>query len=165
MRLQLRTDERGRLVATLSSRPRMRIAGSAVGTGVGALGALLVLSSMSAVGRWWLVPAGFAVLAGGGLLLMVANRVDQWVFDGGGRRVERHRAALVPFEPVVWSLDDVLDVLVKTSPDDQGDVYPRLVMRLRSGAQVPMFSDYVPGAVEPAGGAAAVINEFIGTCR
>src|SRR5690606_5580573 len=133
-----------------------RIAGSAVGTAAGAAGALLILSSMSAVGRWWLVPAGLAVLAGGGLLLVIANRVDQWVFDGGGRRVERRRIALVPFEPVVWPLDDVLDVLVKTAPDDSGDVYPCLVMRLRSGAQIPMFGENVPpDAMAPAGGAAA----------
>lgn len=166
MRLNVQTDDRGRLVATVSSRPATRIAGSAVGACAGALGALLVMSAMSAVGRWWLVPVGLAALGTGGLVLVVANRVDRWIFDGGGRRVERHRAALVPLEPTSWPLDDVLEIRLETRPDAAGDVYPNLTMRLRSGEQIPMFGELAAmGSLEPAGGAVAAINEFLGAWR
>ena len=166
MGLQVQTDDRGRLVATVSSRPATRVAGTAVGAGAGALGAALVLSSMSAVGRWWLVPVGILVLAAGGLLLVAANRVDRWVFDGGGRRVERYRAALVPLEPTTWPLDDVLEVSVEVWPDADGDAWPSLTMRLRSGERIPMFGHAAsPDVLQPAGGAAATINAFLGTWR
>lgn len=166
MRLNVRTDDRGRLVATVSSRTGPRIAGTAVGAGTGVLGAVLVVSSLSGVGRWWVVPMGLAMVLASSAIVALANRIDRWVFDGGSRRVERHRAALVPLEPAAWLLDDVLEVQVETAPDTEGDAFPILSMRLRSGERVAMFGDWVPtDRLEPMGMAAARINEFLGALR
>lgn len=166
MRLNIRSDGRGRMVATLSSRTGARILVTTAGALVGGLGAGFVFGSVALPSGMLPILVGIAGAFVGLAFVVHVNRVDRWVFDGVCGRVERHRIPLVPLEPEAWPLDEVLDVTVGQEPDEHGDVYPSLLLRFRSGRTVPLFDGFVPaGSVEPAGAAASRINEFLSAWR
>jgi hypothetical protein len=166
MRLYLRTDRRGRLVATLSSRAGTRILVTTAGALFGGLGAGFVFGSVALPSGALPTLLGIIGALCGLAFVYHVNRVDRWVFDAACGRVERHRIPLVPLEPRSWPLDQILEVAVNQDPDENGDVFPNLVLRFRSGQILPLFDGYVPpGSVQPAGEAAHRINEFLGEWR
>jgi hypothetical protein len=115
---------------------------------------------------WFMLPIGFVFIAIGLAAALIANRVDTWLFDHTMGRIVHRWSIGLPIRRRAFLLSNVIGIEVEAKRDDEGAVFPKLMLRLRLGVSEAMYGGVTPqGSPDRAEAAAAEINRYLDAWR